>query len=224
VGEGWAVSSLLGGLCGSIGCFCCWGCPVFCLRLAFCCDTACARRFQIAGAPTFFGDRRCKIPAPAKPSSSSIQLAGSGAERTWKLISEIAYPSFGYAWPTSEMKPSTPAVYPPFTKIKLPRPKFSHVKPPPSGIWSPKTISLGNTPGRADWKVDRDIAIITDLETKKSTQLELISLEHTTNGTNPKTKDRCQLFAQNIDIVFQHHDAYGPYHSSFVIKLVSKNF
>jgi hypothetical protein len=65
---------------------------------------------------------------------------------------------------------------------------------------------------------------ITDNETKKTTILERVSLDHITNGTNRRTKDRCQIWATNLDIVFQHHDAYGPYHSVFVIKLISKNF
>jgi hypothetical protein len=76
----------------------------------------------------------------------------------------------------------------------------------------------------ADWKVDRGPMPITNFETKKTTVLELISLNHVTNGTNPKTKDRCQIWATNLDLVFEHHDAYGPYHSEFVIKLISKNF
>jgi hypothetical protein len=76
----------------------------------------------------------------------------------------------------------------------------------------------------ADWKIDRVDMPITDNETKKTTILERVSLDHITNGTNRRTKDRCQIWATNLDIVFQHHDAYGPYHSVFVIKLISKNF
>ena len=75
-----------------------------------------------------------------------------------------------------------------------------------------------------DWKVDRDDVPVTNLVTNKTTVLKRISLSHITNGTNPKTKDRCQISATNIDLVFVHHDAYGPYHSVFVIKLISKNF
>ena len=76
----------------------------------------------------------------------------------------------------------------------------------------------------ADWDVDRFDTPVTDFETKKSTMLEGILLKHITNGTNRGANDRCQISAQNFDIVFQHHDAYGPYHSMFVIKLISKNF
>ena len=49
-------------------------------------------------------------------------------------------------------------------------------------------------------------------------------MKHITNGTNRITKDHCQIWATNLDIIFEHHDAYGPYHSAFVIKLISKNF
>jgi hypothetical protein len=76
----------------------------------------------------------------------------------------------------------------------------------------------------ADWSIDRSDMPITDFETKKVVVLERITLTHVTNGTNLRTKDRCQIWATNLDIVFQHHDAYGPYHSVFTIKLVSKNF
>jgi hypothetical protein len=76
----------------------------------------------------------------------------------------------------------------------------------------------------ADWSVDRADMAVTNYETKEAKRLEQIVLTHVTNGTNPRTKDRCQLFAENIDMVFEHHDAHGPYHSAFIIKLVSKNF
>jgi hypothetical protein len=76
-----------------------------------------------------------------------------------------------------------------------------------------------------DWEVERDPnMVITDYETKKDTTLERITLTHKKGGKNPKTHDSCQIWAKNIDIVFQHHDAYGPFHSVFVIKLVSTNF
>jgi hypothetical protein len=76
----------------------------------------------------------------------------------------------------------------------------------------------------ADWDADRFDTSVTDYETKKTTMLEGILLKHITNGTNQGTNDRCQISATNIDSVLQHHDAYGPYHSMFVIKLISKNF
>ena len=76
----------------------------------------------------------------------------------------------------------------------------------------------------ADWNVDRTDMPVMNYETKKTTILERISLNHITNGTNRSTKDRCQIWATNLDIVFEHHDAYGPYHSEFTIKLISKNF
>jgi len=61
-------------------------------------------------------------------------------------------------------------------------------------------------------------------ETKETTVLEIISLDHITNGVNRSTNDRCQISAANIDLVFTHHDALGPYHSELVITLISKNF
>lgn len=76
----------------------------------------------------------------------------------------------------------------------------------------------------AKWNVNRVEMPIVDYETKKTTMREIISLNHITNGTNRGTNDRCQISATNLDLVFEHHDAYGPYHSVFVIKLVSKNF
>jgi len=76
----------------------------------------------------------------------------------------------------------------------------------------------------ADWNVDRAEMPVTNYETKKTTILERISLTHITNGANRSTRDRCQIWATNLDIVFEHHDSYGPYHSVFAIKLISKNF
>ena len=66
--------------------------------------------------------------------------------------------------------------------------------------------------------------LITDLETKKSSTVERVTLTHSTNGKNSKTGDSCQLWATNFDMVFQHHDSLGAYHSLFAIKLVSGNF
>jgi hypothetical protein len=74
------------------------------------------------------------------------------------------------------------------------------------------------------WKVDRLDTPIMNYETQKTTILELISMQHILNGTNRNTKDRCQISATNLDMVFEHQDAYGPYHSVVVIKLISKNF
>jgi hypothetical protein len=76
----------------------------------------------------------------------------------------------------------------------------------------------------ADWSIDRVEMPITNVETEKNTMLERISMDHITKGVNRTTNDRCQIWATNLDIVFQHHDPMGPYHSLFVIKLVSKNF
>lgn len=75
-----------------------------------------------------------------------------------------------------------------------------------------------------NWNVERDDMPVINFEDKKTTVLERVSLEHVTHGTNRLTGDHCEIRATNIDIVFEHHDAYGPYHSDFVIKLISKNF
>jgi hypothetical protein len=76
----------------------------------------------------------------------------------------------------------------------------------------------------ADWNIDQGDMAITDYETKKVVLLNRISMNHISNGTNKNAMARCQISATNLDIVFQHHDAYGPYHSVFAIRLVSKNF
>ena len=75
-----------------------------------------------------------------------------------------------------------------------------------------------------DWNIERVEMAITDLETKKITTSERISLDHITKGVNQITNDRCQITATSLDLVFQHHDPMGPYHTRFVITLVSKNF
>jgi hypothetical protein len=75
-----------------------------------------------------------------------------------------------------------------------------------------------------DWKVERDDMLISNYETGKGLIRERITMNHVSNGTNQSTKDHCQISASNLDLVFEHHDAYGPYHSVVVIKLVSKNF
>jgi hypothetical protein len=77
----------------------------------------------------------------------------------------------------------------------------------------------------ASWQVEEaPYFVITDLETKKSVTVERITLAHRYNGTNRRTGDTCTIWATNYDEVFEHHDPLGPYHSVFVIKLVSDNF
>jgi hypothetical protein len=75
-----------------------------------------------------------------------------------------------------------------------------------------------------NWKVKREDTVVTNFENKKSQMVQGIYLEHGTNGTNPSTKDHCKIWANNLDLVFEHHDAFGPYHSEVVIHLISKNF
>jgi hypothetical protein len=85
-------------------------------------------------------------------------------------------------------------------------------------------LSIWDEKYGADWKIGHSYTSIVNYETKKTAVLELIAMTHITNGMNQSTGDHCQISAQNLDLVFEHHDAYGPYHSMFVIKLVSKKF
>jgi hypothetical protein len=75
-----------------------------------------------------------------------------------------------------------------------------------------------------DWKVEREDMPVTNFENNQSQMVQIFSLEHVTDGTNLSTKDRCKISATNVDMVFEHHDALGPYHSQVVIQLISKNF
>jgi hypothetical protein len=76
----------------------------------------------------------------------------------------------------------------------------------------------------ANWTTEHEEMGIQNYETKEWHHVQRITLHHVTNGTNTSTKDHCQIWATNFDLVFEHHDALGPYHSIFEIKLVSKNF
>ena len=89
--------------------------------------------------------------------------------------------------------------------------------------WDELLPILDNKYGAA-WEVERTKLLITDLETKKGQQVERIFLNHTNGGRNRKTNDKCQIWANNFDVIFKHHDPLGSYHSQLVIKLVSKNF
>jgi hypothetical protein len=75
-----------------------------------------------------------------------------------------------------------------------------------------------------DWNVEREDMVVTNFENKQSQMVQTISLQHITDGTNRSTKDRCKIWATNVDMVFEHHDSFGPYHSRLVITLISKNF
>lgn len=76
----------------------------------------------------------------------------------------------------------------------------------------------------ADWNIEREDTVVTDFETKKSQVVQGIFLQHVSNGANRSTKDHCKIWASNIDMVFEHHDAFGPYQSELVIQLISKDF
>jgi hypothetical protein len=75
-----------------------------------------------------------------------------------------------------------------------------------------------------NWKIDTHDELITNYETKASTMRSITMKRHIPDGQNEITGDRCQIWVENIDMVFTHHDAFGPYHSVFEIKLISKNF
>ena len=74
------------------------------------------------------------------------------------------------------------------------------------------------------WKVDTNSIYVLDYPTKESSLLERISWMHPSGGVNPKTKDGCQIWANNLDLIFTHQDPLGQYHGNFIIKLISKNF
>ena len=75
-----------------------------------------------------------------------------------------------------------------------------------------------------DWAIERDDWSITNYETKQFRNVHRITLRHATKDTNLSTKDRCQIWATNFDIGFEHRDALGPYQSEIVIQLISRNF
>ena len=75
-----------------------------------------------------------------------------------------------------------------------------------------------------DWKIEREDMAVTNFENQQSQMVQRISLQHVTDGTNQSTEDRCKIWATNYDLVYEHHDALGPYHSEIVIQLISKNF
>jgi hypothetical protein len=75
-----------------------------------------------------------------------------------------------------------------------------------------------------DWKIERDDMVVSNYEDKKARTVQRISLEHIADGVNRSTHDRCKISATNVDVVFEHHDSLGPYHSQLVITLISKNF
>ena len=75
------------------------------------------------------------------------------------------------------------------------------------------------------WEIERNPEWVTvDPETKKRMTWELIELSKKGGGKNLKTGDECQIWARNYDMIHEHSDPMGPYHSVLAIKLVSKNF
>ncbi len=75
-----------------------------------------------------------------------------------------------------------------------------------------------------NWKEEIHSVIVTDYETKKSFPRDIIYLQHLPDGLNIANGNRCQIWATNIDSVFEHYDTNGPYHSNLVIRFISKNF
>ena len=92
-----------------------------------------------------------------------------------------------------------------------------------SSNWDDLVSILKNKYGPA-WRVDESDMEIANLQTKRRTSVHRYEMTHTIGGVNKKTGDRCELSAINYDIIFEHGDPLGLYHSVFEIKLVSKNF
>jgi len=74
------------------------------------------------------------------------------------------------------------------------------------------------------WSIDRTDMIVTDYETKKSYVVDRKTITHNDDGLNIRTGDKCKIMATNFDMVYWHHDSYGPFHSILIINLISKNF
>jgi hypothetical protein len=55
----------------------------------------------------------------------------------------------------------------------------------------------------ADWRVEHEDMSIINYETKESHVVQRIVLQHVTNGTNPRTKDRCQIWAAQLNRGYQ---------------------
>lgn len=94
---------------------------------------------------------------------------------------------------------------------------FSHT------MWD-EVVSIITKKYGTRWRMDESAEVITDYETKKSEMVSRLFMESMGGGVNRSTGDTCRLWANSIDIVFEHHDPLGPYQSVFVIKLDSKNF
>ena len=76
----------------------------------------------------------------------------------------------------------------------------------------------------ANWTTERNDMPIVNYETKETRMVQRVMLQHLTKDASLSTKDRCKIWATNFDTAFEHHDAFGPYHSRIVIQLISKNF
>lgn len=74
------------------------------------------------------------------------------------------------------------------------------------------------------WNVEESDMQITNIQSKRRTPVHRYEMVHRTGGVNKGTGDRCELSAINYDIIFEHGDPLGLYHSVFEIKLISTNF
>ena len=72
-------------------------------------------------------------------------------------------------------------------------------------------------------KLEADTLAISDLETHKVITVQNELITYPAGGTNLKTGDKCRVEAGQFDIVFQHHDPLGLYHSYLGLQLISKN-
>lgn len=76
----------------------------------------------------------------------------------------------------------------------------------------------------SDWEVENTDLTIMNYETKATRNVYRVFMTNRKNGKNVKTNDSCEMWATNYDVVFEHHDPLGIFHSSFAIKLISTNF
>jgi hypothetical protein len=92
-----------------------------------------------------------------------------------------------------------------------------------SSNWDDLVSILKNKYGPT-WSIEQSDMEIVSLQTKRRTPVHRYEMTHKTGGVNKKSGDRCELSAINYDIIFEHGDPLGLYHSVFEIKLVSTNF
>jgi hypothetical protein len=89
-------------------------------------------------------------------------------------------------------------------------------------LWD-EVLQLLNLKFDDNWQREDTQDVTTDYQTKKHERDTVTVLTHRTQGTNPKTRDKCAITATSRDIVWLH--SMPPiYRAELVIKLISKNF